>query len=150
MKAAKTHVLLVAAFLVAGCAATANITNYLDGYTRSPTCTQPQCSYKIEVTGCSERGIRPEYNPIHVGKGTHRLHWVITTPGYTFDAKSGISFPGNPREFTNGTRVTPKEFSWTDNNDIPQGGAQKTFKYDVKILDSNNRVCIYDPSVVNE
>jgi hypothetical protein len=149
MKARKTHILLVAAFLVAGCAATANVQNYLEGYTRSPTCDQPQCNYTIDVTACSESGIRPNYNPIYVGKGTHRLHWVITTPGYTFDA-GGIAFKGNPREFTNGTRVNPKEFSWTDNNDNPQGGAQKWFKYDVKILDGNGRVCLYDPSVVNE
>ena len=107
MKASKTHVLLVAAFLVAGCAATANVKSYLDGYTRSPTCEQEQCNYTIEITACSESGIRPNFDPIHVGKGTHRLHWVITTPGYTFDT-SGIAFPGNPGEFTRGTRVTPK------------------------------------------
>jgi hypothetical protein len=149
MKFSKTHVLLVGALLVAGCAATNTVTNWLDGYAASPVCKDPQCNYKIAVTSCSESGIRPEYNPIHVDKGTHRLHWVITTPGYTFDT-SGIAIKGNPREFTNGTRVNPREFSWTDTNDIPQGGAKKTFKYDVKILDSTGKVCLYDPSIVNE
>ena len=149
MKSGNTHVLLVAAFLVAGCAATADVKNYLDGYARSPTCNQAQCNYKIDVTACSDSGIRPEYEPIHVGKGTHRLHWVITTPGYTFDT-TGIFFPGNPPEFTNGTRVTAKEFSWTDTNNIPQGGNPKPFKYEIKILDSSGKVCVKDPSVVNE
>ena len=141
--------LLAAVFLVAGCAAGEAFKSWAEGYSRSPTCTQPQCNYKITVTSCSESGIRAEYDPIHVGKGVHRLHWVITTPGYTFET-DGIKFKNNPREFTNGTRVNPREFSWTDTNDIPQGGAEKKFKYDVKILDPSGKVCLYDPSVVNE
>jgi len=117
--------------------------------TRSPICTQPQCTYKLAIKSCDPSGIEPEYDEIHVGKGEHRIHWVITTPGFTFAEADGISFPGSPPEFTEGLRVTPKEFKWKDRNDNPQGAPERKFKYSVRVLSGGNQ-CYYDPSVVND
>jgi hypothetical protein len=117
--------------------------------TRSPVCNQPQCTYKLAVKSCDSTGLEPEYDEILVGKGVHRIHWVITTPGFTFAPADGVHFPGNPREFTEGTRVNPKEFSYKDTNDNPKGAPEKKFKYNVRVLSGGNQ-CNYDPSVVNE
>ena len=115
----------------------------------SAPCALPQCNYAIKITKCDKAAIHTDYEFIHVDKGEHRLHWVIVTPGYTF-AKDAIKFskPANPAEFTEGTRVNDKEFSWLDKN---PGQNKKTFKYDVKIIEtSTGKACDYDPSVVNE
>ena len=145
---ARKRILVLVALVLAGCAG-GEVRQWLGMESRSPRCTLPQCNYKITVESCSKDGIKPEYDHIHVDKGTHRIHWVITSPGYEF-ATNGVAFPGNPREFSNGTRVTPKEFSWTDTNDSPQGAPAKSFKYDIRIVDSAGRTCLHDPYVVNE
>ena len=140
--------ILLAAVLALAACATGDIDKLIAGPpTRSPPCDQPQCNYKLVVKGCDATGIYPEYDEIVVKKGVHRIHWVIVTPGYTFAQADGIHFPGNPPEFTNGTRVNPKEFSWTDTN--AQGAPEKKFKYNVRILSGGNQ-CDYDPSIVNE
>ena len=136
----------VAAVVLAGCTTLGIAATKA---THSPPCTQPQCNYTIQVYSCDKNGITPEYEYIHVGKGTHRIHWVITTPGATFTA-NGIAFPGNPTELTNGLRVNPKEFSWTANNSSAQGAPEKVFKYDIRIVDSSGATCLHDPSVVND
>jgi hypothetical protein len=135
-----------AAIVLVGCA-TGDVVS--PRATHSPQCTQAQCNYTIQVYSCDKRGIVPEYDVIHVAKGTHRIHWVIVSPGFTF-ATDGIAFPGNPSELSNGTRVTPKEFSWTDTNASAQGAPPKGFKYDIRILDNGGRTCLHDPSVVND
>jgi len=116
---------------------------------RSPQCTTPQCTYTVQVYSCDRKGIVPEYEEIHVAKGTHRIHWVITTPGATF-TPNGIDFPGRPPEITDGLRVNPKEFSWTVTNSSPQGAPEKRFKYDIRVVDSSGATCLLDPSVVND
>jgi hypothetical protein len=116
----------------------------------SAPCALPQCNYAIKLDSCSEDGIHTDYEFIHVDKGQHRLHWVIVTPGYKFARKDGIKFskPPTPPEFTRGTRVNDKEFSWVDKN---PGQNKKDFKYDVRIVEtSTGKECHYDPSVVNE
>jgi hypothetical protein len=146
----RNGILAAAAVLALTACATGDVKTWLAGSpTRSPPCDQPQCNYKLVVKSCDSTGIYPEYDEIYVKKGVHRIHWVIVTPGYTFAQADGIHFPGNPREFTDGTRVNPKEFSWKDTNDNPQGAPEKKFKYNVRILSGGNE-CNYDPSVVNE
>ena len=120
----------------------------------SAACSLPQCNYAIKISSCDPKGVHPDYETIHVDKGTHRLHWIIVTPGYKFVANPGrgiaFSQPPNPPEFTQGTRVNDKEYSWVDTNNIAQGGAKKTFKYDIKIVNDAGKECPYDPYVVNE
>jgi len=140
--------MLLAAVLALTACATGDVKTWLAGSpTRSPPCDKPQCNYTLVVKSCDSTGIYPEYDEIVVRKGVHRIHWVIVTPGYTFAQADGIHFPGNPPEFTGGTRVNPKEFSWTDTND--PAAPPKKFKYNVRILSGGNQ-CDYDPSVVNE
>ena len=115
----------------------------------SAPCSLPQCNYAIKVENCSKDGVHTDYEFIHVDKGEHRIHWIIVTPGYKFAKQDGIKFskPASPAEFTKGTRVNDKEFSWVDTN---PGQNKKTFKYDVKMVDDSGKPCDYDPSVVNE
>jgi len=139
--------ILFAAVLALAACATGDINKWVAGPpTRSPPCDLPQCNYKLVVKSCDSTGIYPEYDEIVVKKGVHRIHWVIVTPGFTF-ATDGINFPGNPSELTDGTRVTPKEYSWKDTN--AAGAPEKKFKYNIRLFSGGNQ-CDYDPSIVNE
>ena len=135
-----------AAILLTACATSDRV---MPKAVQSPQCTLPQCNYTIQVLSCTPQGIIPEYEEIHVAKGTHRIHWVITSPGATF-AANGIEFPTRPAELTNGVRVNSKEFSWTVTNNTPQGAPEKRFKYDIRVVDSSGATCLHDPSVVND
>jgi len=115
--------------------------------TTETACASQQCKLSVKVGADCAMTVEPEHLFVPAGGEAHVL-WMIDPPNapFVFDA-NGITFkPGqNPGQFDQKEpRGNGKIFHWRDKNNLAG-----TYKYDIKVRDSQGRLCELDPFIHN-
>jgi hypothetical protein len=115
-------------------------------YPNLKECHTPDCSVTVTATACDAASIKADPETLVVtGKGT-RIVWSVTSSGYTFDKKNGITFKDAAQgQFKCNASDHATQYECVDKND---DSTMTEYKYGITLV-NGGKTCTTDPTIVN-
>jgi hypothetical protein len=117
-------------------------------YLKMKECDAQDCSITVTASACDKSSIVADPDTLAVVK-THRgvlIVWKVTSPGYTFDPKNGITLKDSSQgQFRCKARSNATEYDCVNKNDNP---AITEYQYAITLV-SGGKTCTTDPVIVN-
>ena len=107
-------------------------------------CPDDECKIIVTATACDKNSIKADPPVLAPEKKNVKIVWKVTSPGYTFDAASGIKLKdASQTQFKCKALADPTEYECKNKNDDV-----REYEYAITLV-KDGKTCATDPIIIN-